>query len=120
MKILHNLFVEHDSLTWLVVLWALTVPLYVVLQAWFGIAWKGRWRTVALIPLIGVVLTIALAAVLDVVAARITPDWPPFQLNDILVPPIVGFVLFAPFGFIYEVIAGVVRLSRRRTVSATA
>jgi hypothetical protein len=119
MKLLHNLFVEHDAVAWLIVLWGLTVPLYIGLQAWFGLAWEGRWRTVALIPLIGVVLAIALAAVFQVIAARITPDWPPFQPSDILVAPILGVVLSAPLGFIYEAIAGIVRLSRRKAVAIT-
>jgi hypothetical protein len=117
MKIPHLLFAEHDPLTWSLVLWALAVPLYVVLQVWFGLAWKGRWRTVALIPLIGVALTIVLATIFQIVAARITPDWPPFQLSDVLIGPIWGFVLFAPFGFIYEAIAGIVRLSRRKSAA---
>jgi hypothetical protein len=26
------------------------VPLYIVLQIWFGYAWSGRWRTAVLVP----------------------------------------------------------------------
>jgi hypothetical protein len=28
------------------------LPLYIVLQIWFPIAWKGRWRLLALLPLL--------------------------------------------------------------------
>jgi hypothetical protein len=113
MKILHKLFVEHDSVVWFILLWALTVPFYVGLQAWFGVAWKGRWRIVALIPLIGVVLMTILTVVVHVK----TPDWP-FELTDIVAVPIVGVIMFAPLGFIYEAIAGIARLSRRRPAAS--
>ena len=114
MKLLHKLFVEHDPVVWFIILWGLTVPLYVGLQAWFGIAWQGRWRIVALIPLIGVVLT----AIVAVIIFLKTPDWPPFELRDIVVIPVISVILFAPFGFIYEAIAGVVRLSRRKPAAS--
>jgi uncharacterized integral membrane protein len=113
MKIPHLLFVEHDSFTWSLLLWALTVPLYLGLQVWFGIAWKGRWRVVALIPLVGVLLTTILAVVIMLT----TPDNQPFQFQDILVPPMLGVIGFAPFGLFYEVVASIVRLSRRRRVA---
>jgi hypothetical protein len=113
MKIPHLLFVEHDAFTWSLLLWALAVPLYLGLQVWFGIAWKGRWRTVALIPLFGVALMTVLATIFAVVAARITPDWPPFEPSEILMPPMMGIILFAPFGLFYEVVAGAIKLSRR-------
>jgi hypothetical protein len=114
MKLLHNMFVEHNSMAWLAVLWLLTIPLYIGLQAWFGIAWKGGWRIVALIPLIGV----ALATILAGYGAATIPDGPPIDLNAVLLMPLVGLTVFAPIGFIYEVIAGVVRLSVRRPVAA--
>ena len=56
MKFLHKAFVDFDPTVWWFIAWALTIPLYIGLQAWFGIAWKGRWRIVALIPLAGFVL----------------------------------------------------------------
>jgi hypothetical protein len=116
MKFLHKAFVEFDPVVWWFIAWALTVPLYIGLQTWFGVAWKGRLRIVALIPLIGVLLTTILA----VVTMLITPDRPPFEPSDILVPPMLGVILFAPLGFIYEVIAGIVRLSVRRPAAGPA
>jgi hypothetical protein len=113
MKFLHKAFVEFDPFTLWFMAWALTVPLYIGLQTWFGIAWKGRWRIVALIPLIGVALT----AILGVVAHLKTPDWP-FELSDIVVVPVVSIMLFAPLGFIYEAIAGIARLSRRKPAAS--
>jgi hypothetical protein len=115
MKLLHNLFVEPNSLAWLIILWALTIPLYVGLQVWFGIAWKGRWRIVALIPLIGVVLV----AILAVYGVATMPDAPPLDLNAVLVAPLAGIAVFAPLGFVYEAIAGIVRLVVRRPAAAT-
>jgi hypothetical protein len=120
MKFLHKAFVEFDPTVWWFIAWALTVPLYIGLQTWFAVAWKGRWRIVALIPLIGVALTLVLTTILYVVSARITPDWPPFQPSDLLVPPIISVIFFAPLGFIYEAIVGIVRLSVRRTAARPA
>jgi len=114
MKLLHNLFVEHDSMAWLIILWLLSIPLYLGLQAWFGIAWKGGWRIVALIPLIGV----ALAMILVGVGAATIPDGPPIDFNAALGIPLAGIGVFAPIGFIYEAIAGIVRLIVRRPVAA--
>jgi hypothetical protein len=110
MQFLHKAFVEHDRVLWLVVIWMLTVPLYVGLQAWFGIAWKGRWRVVALVPLIGLVLAMILVSV----GAMIIPDAPPTDLNAMLAVPLAGIALFAPLGLLYEIVAGIVWLSRRR------
>ena len=56
MTFLHKAFVDFDPTVWWFIAWALTIPLYIGLQAWFGIAWKGRWRIVALVPLAGFVL----------------------------------------------------------------
>jgi hypothetical protein len=33
----------------------LFLPGYSILQAWFGYAWAGRWRSAALVPLIALV-----------------------------------------------------------------
>jgi hypothetical protein len=114
MKLLHNLFVEHNSTAWLSVLWLLSIPLYLGLQVWFGIAWKGGWRIVALIPLIGV----ALAMILAGYGVATIPEGPPVDLNAALAIPLAGIALFAPLGLVYEVIAGIVRLIVRRPVAA--
>jgi hypothetical protein len=111
MKLYNLLFVQHDPATWGLVAWALSVPLYLALQSWFGFAWTGGWRKVALIPLVGVVL----ATILAVVASRLPVDAEPLDLNGVLAFPLVGLVMFAPFGFIYEVIAGVIHRSTRRS-----
>ena len=113
MKFLKLAFVDHDPTAWWFIAWALSVPLYLVLQAWFGIAWTGRWRKVALVPLIGVVLTM----ILGIYVAVITPDAGPFDLSSVIAIPLMGVVLFAPVGAIYEVIAGVIRLSVRKTTA---
>ena len=39
----------------------LLVPLYLILQTWFGCAWAGRWRMAALVPLIGFVPALIIA-----------------------------------------------------------
>jgi hypothetical protein len=114
MKLLHNLFVEHDSTAWIIVLWLLSIPLYLGLQAWFGIAWKGGWRIVALIPLIGVVLGTILAGY----GLATIPDGPAIDFNAVLAMPLAGIAVFAPLGLIYEVIAGIIRLAVRRPVAA--
>jgi len=46
----------------LLIAWAVTVPFYIILQAWFAFAWSSRWRIAALVPLIGVVLAITLVS----------------------------------------------------------
>jgi len=113
MKFLKLAFVDHNPATWLFIAWALSVPLYLALQAWFGIAWQGGWRKVALVPLIGV----ALATILCAVVATTVPDNPPLDLTGVLSFPLVGLVLFAPAGFIYEVIVGVIRVTTRRLIT---
>jgi len=110
MKFLKLAFVDHDPTTLWLLAWALSVLLYLALQAWFGIAWTGRWRKLALVPLIGVVLSTIFA----VVVIRNTPDaWSP-EWSSVLLFPLLGLVWFAPVGCIYEVVLGVVRLSVRR------
>jgi hypothetical protein len=113
MKLYNLVFVQHDPTTLWLIAWALSVPLYLALQSWFGIAWTGGWRKVALLPLIGVVLTTILA----IVASRLAPDAPALGLSDVLAFPLVGVVMFAPIGLIYEVTAGVVRLCVRRSAA---
>jgi hypothetical protein len=111
MKFLRLAFVDHDPTTWWFIAWALSVPLYLALQAWFGITWTGRWRKVALIPLIGVVVT----TILVLVGRALISDGPPIDLpTDLTAIVLAGLVLFAPVGFIYEVTAGIIRMSVRR------
>jgi hypothetical protein len=49
---------SHPWIALLMLAWVLLIPLYLLLQAWFGYAWAGRWRTAALIPLAGLVALI--------------------------------------------------------------
>jgi hypothetical protein len=110
-KILHLAFVEHDALTLLLIAWAVAVLVYVGLQGWFGCAWTGRWRIVALVPLAGVVLT----AILTMIVVAFTPDAPPLDAVDVIPAAADGVILFAPFGLIYLLIAGVTHRFRVRS-----
>jgi hypothetical protein len=76
----------------LIILGVLSIPVYLILQVWFGYAWAGRWRIAALIPLAG-------AVIFTYLNFR-----PPAELTD----PINALVLFAPLGSVYLVIAGIV------------
>ena len=80
----------------------LSAPVYLILQAWFGYAWAGRWRIVALIPFAGLVAFTGA----DLRA--------PVVFSDL----IGAVVLFAPLGFIYLVIAGIARLTTRIYLSS--
>lgn len=112
MSLLQRGFAEHNPFALLVLAWLLTIPLYVVLQVWFGYAWRGRWRIAALAPLFGVAVAIALV----MVGALRVPDGPPIRLSDVLLlVPADGVALFAPLGFIYLVIAGIVHRARARS-----
>ena len=114
MKFLKLVFIDHDPLALGLIAWALTVALYVVLQTWFAYAWAGRWRIAALVPLIGLVLSMMFFVV---VQSKI-PDAPPLEsVSDFLVFPVLGLIWFSPLGFIYLAIAGIVRLLRRPTAS---
>ena len=94
MKFLKLVFIDHDPLALGLIAWALTVALYVVLQIWFAYAWAGRWRIAALVPLIGVVLSMMFFVV---VQSKI-PDAPPFEsVSDFLRIPGAGLnLVFAP------------------------
>ena len=114
MKFLKLVFIDHDPLALGLIAWALTVALYVVLQTWFGYAWAGRWRIAALVPLIGLVLSM----IFFVVVQSKIPDAPPLEsVSDFLLIPVVGLIWFSPLGFIYLAVAGIVRLLRRSTAS---
>jgi hypothetical protein len=112
-KLYNLIFVSHDPFTLLLLGWALCVPLYFILQTWFGFAWIDRWRTVALIPLIGLALTEIGAFVLTLTFA----DQLEFDSHD--PSALFGLVFaagicFAPLGFIYLVIAGITRLVAKK------
>ena len=72
---------------------AVLAPVYLILQAWFGYAWTGRWRIVALIPLAGLVVFTCLNL------------RAPVNITD----PLAALMLFAPLGSVYLVIAGIAR-----------
>jgi hypothetical protein len=78
----------------------LFLPAYVILQIWFGYAWRGRWRIAALIPLF-----VFVPALLYSVFA--------FSKGSNLWPIVLIFL--APLGFLYLLVLGVARLvpSRR-------
>ena len=80
----------------------LSAPVYLILQAWFGYTWAGRWRIVALIPFAGLV------------AFTCADLRAPVVFSDL----IGAVVLFAPLGSIYLVMAGISRLTIR-TYSAS-
>ena len=61
---------------------AVLAPVYLILQAWFGYAWTGRWRIVALVPLAGLV-------VFTFFNLRA-----PVNITD----PLAALMLFAPLG----------------------
>jgi|ERR1700722_7407026 len=88
------------------------IVLYVILQIWFGCAWAGRWRVVALVPLIVVAGLAVMFSVLEGSNPEVWGPRGPFTEN-------LGaaFLLISPFGFVYLVIAGIVRRSRRRPVA---
>jgi hypothetical protein len=72
---------------------AVLAPVYLILQAWFGYAWTGRWRIVALIPL-------AVLVIFGCLNLRA-----PVNITD----PLAALMLFAPLGSVYLTIAGIAR-----------
>jgi hypothetical protein len=79
------------------------VPLaYVVLQALFGIAWTGRWRIAALLPLILIVPSILWSLL---ALSHQSNLWP------------ITFLLLAPLGLIYLLIVWVARVAAMRLAS---
>jgi hypothetical protein len=76
-----------------IIVGVLSIPVYLILQAWFGYAWAGRWRVAALIPLAGLLLFMYLNF------------RPPAEWAD----PLNALVLVAPLGCIYLAIVGVAR-----------
>ena len=103
----------HDLAALLVLAWTLSIPLYLILQIWFGYAWVGRWRIAALVPLISLVCL----PVLFFVGQSFDPDvfGPPSQ--SLFDNPMVAVMLFSPVGFIYLVIAGIMHRTRSAPAS---
>lgn len=117
-KLYNLIFVSHDPFTLMLLGWALSVLLYIILQTWFGLAWIGRWRTVALIPLIGLALTVIGAFVLALThAEQLECDsHDPSALFGVV---FAAGMYFAPLGFIYLAIAGVTRVVVRKPAAIT-
>ncbi|MGO9700808.1 MAG: hypothetical protein ACLPX7_16260 [Xanthobacteraceae bacterium] len=100
---------SHEWIALAVLVWLLCIAGYLTLQVWFGCAWTDRWRIAALVPLVG------LAAV--VVLAFIGQSYDPDVFGPVASPfdnLIVSVLLLSPLGFIYLVIAGIVRRARRK------
>ncbi len=106
---------SHEWIAFLVLVWMLSIPLYIILQIWFGYAWAGRWRIAALIPLIG----LALGLIIIFVGIPYYPDqFGPIQdpLDRFFAAAIADVVWVFPLGFIYLAIAGIARLVRSERV----
>jgi hypothetical protein len=91
--------------------WLAAIALYVILQVWFGCAWSGRWRVVALVPLI---VLAALALMFSILQGSNPEVFGP--RGPILDNLVVALLLASPIGFVYLVIAGIVHRSHRRPV----
>ena len=92
---------SHPWIALLMLAWVLLIPLYLLLQAWFGYAWAGRWRTAALIPLAGLVALILFVFMKGPYHPYTLDPSPAFTVYWLAV------MLFAPLGVIYLVIAGI-------------
>jgi hypothetical protein len=116
-KFLKVAFVDHDAAALTAFAWILSFFAYIVLQIWFGYAWKGRWRVAALLALIGPVIFLIMIFVgLSYYPDQFGPY--PQDISDFLSEPILAVWLFAPLGFIYLAIAGIARLIARRPGTA--
>lgn len=85
--------------------WAINacVPLYFVLQIWFGYAWSGRWRIAALVPLI-LFVPVLIYTLLGLLHG--SNLWP------------LLLIFSAPFGVAYLLVVRVARaIVNRRTVA---
>ena len=86
---------------WLGIAIMQSVPLYFILQIWFGCAWAGRWRTAALVPLIGFVAALMYSLLGLLHGSNL---WP------------LPIIFFAPLGFIFLLVLGIARaIVDRRT-----
>lgn len=73
--------------------------LYIALQGWFGLAWRGGWRGAALLPLL-----LSVPAFL----------WSAYAIADNSNLGFLPFVLMAPLGVLYLLIAAAARFVARR------
>ncbi len=69
-------------------------PLYLILQIWFGLAWRGRWRWVALAPLLGFIPALIYGLLGLVHGSNL---WP------------IVIIFFSPLGCIYLLLAALAR-----------
>jgi hypothetical protein len=100
---------SHEWIALAVLVWLLCVAGYLIFQVWFGCAWTSRWRITALLPLVGLAVVVLLAF--------IGQSYDPDVFGPVASPftnLIVSVLLFSPLGFIYLVIAGIVRRARRK------
>ncbi len=77
----------------------LLTPLYLIMQVWFASAWEGRWRWVALVPVLGLLAAMVFAFI---ALSQGGNQWP------------LVLVFFSPLGFFYLLIAALVRAAVRR------
>jgi hypothetical protein len=79
------------------------LPLYLIVQIWFGYAWRGRWRIAALVPAMIAVPVLALTVAGAVNGSNLFP---------------LPLISFAPFGLAHLLLARVVRaiIDRRAAV----
>jgi hypothetical protein len=116
-KFLKVALVSHEPIAMVALAWMVAFVLYAVGQIWFGCAWTGRWRVVALLPLIGPVLgTIGLFY-----GMAYSPEkWGAFPDSPwgFLQEPIVAAFIWAPVGLVYFVVAGIARLARKKAAVA--
>ena len=106
-KTMHGVM-SHEWIALAVLLYLLCIAGYLIFQVWFGCAWTGRWRIAALLPLVGLASVVLLAFIGELYDPDVFgPVASPF---DNL---IASVSFFSPLGFIYLVIAGVVRRARR-------
>jgi hypothetical protein len=102
--------ISHEPIAMLVLAWMTSVPLYLILQTWFGFAWAGGWRIAALVPLVGLVVIL----IIEVIGPWYYPEQfgpPPENLSErLLFPPAMAVLLFSPVGFVYLAVVGLTRL----------
>jgi hypothetical protein len=72
----------------------LSVPTYIVVQLLLAVVWRGRWRIVALAPLIIALPALVIAICATVGGSNLGP---------------LAFILMAPLGLVYLLIALAVR-----------
>jgi hypothetical protein len=101
---------SHEWIALAVLVWLLSVVLYCILQVWLTYSWTGRWRVTALIPLIGLAALIAIFFIGQSYDPGVFGPPGESPLDNF----ILGVLFFAPIGFIYFVIVGIMHRSRRK------